>query len=362
MTRAVRLVLGALLLAVLLEGAASTLLFVRDLANPTVDVNTRPARYDALLGWVGLPNLDMRDMFGPGAPLSTNADGMRVHRPVTAAVAPGVTRMICSGDSFTHGWGVGDSDTFCAQLERRVPHLETLNMAQHGFGIDQAWLWYRRDGGRYEHQVHLFAFIFNDFDRMGMRAFFGYPKPILRVDGDTLVVENTPVPRSPPSTLPATLQRVLPTLRVSQLAGGLKLQGDTARAAQREAEIQNVAEHVFRALKRLNEQRGSHLVLVYLPTLSDLEPSKLDDRRARVDRLAAAAGIPFIDLTPDIRALPSDSSAWYFITPNLIKARGAARHYTVSGNRWVAARLAERLNAMPAMRARLTAAPVGARR
>lgn len=361
MSRAVRLILGAMLVAIVAEGAASTLLFVRDLANPVVDVNTRPARYDALLGWVGLPNFAMPDMFGVGAPLSTNADGMRVHRPVSAAVAPGVTRMICSGDSFTHGWGVGDSDTFCAQLERVLPHLETLNMAQHGFGIDQAWLWYRRDGGRYAHQLHLFAFIFNDFDRMGMRAFFGYPKPILRVEGDTLVVENTPVPRSPPSAFPATLQRVLPTLRVTQLVGGLK-QGDTARASQRETEIQGVAEHVFSALEKLNAERGSQLVLVYLPTLSDLEPSKLDDRRARIERFASAAGIPFIDLTPDIRALPPDSSAWYFITPNLIKARGAARHYTVAGNRWVAARLAERLNAMPATRARLMAQPAGVKR
>lgn len=362
MSRALRLGVAALAVAIIAEGIASTTLLVRDLANPIVDVNARPARYDSLLGWVGLPNFAMRDMFGPGASLTTNGDGMRVHRAVSPTVAPGVTRMICSGDSFTHGWGVGDSDTFCAHLERAIPRLETLNMAQHGFGIDQAYLWYKRDGARYAHHLHLFAFIWNDFDRMGMNAFFGFPKPILRVDGTSLVVENTPVPRAPPSAFPATLQRVLPTLRVAQLTGVFGSKPDTARASRRDAAIQSVAERVFEELNRLNTERGSQLVLAYLPTLSDLEPSKLDDRRARVARFASASGIPFIDLTPDIRAVPPDSAAWYFITPNLIKARGAARHYTVSGNRWVAARLAERLMALPATRARLEGGPTRATR
>ena len=359
---AIRVVASLALAVVVLEGAASALLAVREFGDIQPDTNIRRAQYDSLLGWTGLANLSVPSMFGPGASLTNNADGMRIHRPVSPTLAPGVRRVICSGDSFAHGWGVGDADTFCAALEPHFPGLESLNMAQAGFGIDQAYLWYKRDGARYPHQVHLFAFIWNDFERMALTSFFGYAKPRLRLRDGGIVVENTPVPAWTGSSRWTQASRQLSRLRIVQFLQRFTDQSDSAQLARPEAQVWGVAEAVFRDLDRLNRERGSQLVLVYLPTLADLEAGAWDRRRARLARFASAAHIALVDLTPDIRAVSPDSSAWYFITPNQLIGRGAARHYTVAGNRWVAARLAEHLRAIPPVAAALAGAGDAARR
>lgn len=103
--------------------------------------------------------------------------------------------MICSGDSFTLGYGVRDDETWCHQLMQLDDRLETVNMGQGGYGFDQAYLWFRRDGVRLAHHVQVFAFISDDFRRMERVEFIGYAKPVLRVVGDSLRVDNVPVPR-----------------------------------------------------------------------------------------------------------------------------------------------------------------------
>ena len=82
-----------------LEGLASVGLFAYDAVTFEVPANFRQATYDSLVGWVGIPNMSNPDNYGPGLALHTNADGMRIHRPVTPALAAGRKRAICSGDS-----------------------------------------------------------------------------------------------------------------------------------------------------------------------------------------------------------------------------------------------------------------------
>ncbi len=88
-------------------------------------------------------------------------------------------RLVCSGDSFTFGYGVGDEATWCALLATIPPGIETVNMGQGGYGLDQAYLWYRRDGLHLGHQVHVMALITRDFERMASDRFVGYGKPLL---------------------------------------------------------------------------------------------------------------------------------------------------------------------------------------
>jgi hypothetical protein len=90
---------------------------------------------------------------------------------------------------------VSDDETFCAYLEQEFPGVRALNMAQRGYGIDQAYLWYRHDAVFYPHQVHLFTFIWHDFERMALTEFTGYPKSKLVLKSGRLVIANVPVPR-----------------------------------------------------------------------------------------------------------------------------------------------------------------------
>ncbi|HEV7991811.1 MAG TPA: hypothetical protein VGP25_08305 [Gemmatimonadaceae bacterium] len=348
-------VLLALVLCVLgLEGLSSFGLLAHDIRNiPPAPKNFRQATYDTLLGWVGLPNLAMADNYGPGLRLTTNADGMRIHRPTTAALAPGEKRVICSGDSFTFGSGVSDDETFCAYLEQELPGVRTLNMAQRGYGIDQAYLWYKRDAVRYPHQLHVFAFIWADFERMAVTTFTGYPKSRLRLKNGALALENVPVPQWKGESKSATALGMLPDLRLVQLIERQTDQSETAKLARVDAQVWDIAMAVFKDLARLNKERGSNLVLVYLPAPNDLAPGAQDRRRQWLAEFSRTSGIPFVDLTDEIRRVPPDSADWMFITPNALPVQGSSGHYTAAGHRWVAARLAEHLRAMPAVAASL---------
>jgi hypothetical protein len=130
---------------------------------------------------------------------------------VADAPAPGTLRVVCSGDSFTMGHGVDDDHTWCHLIGVIEPRFETINMGQSGYGLDQAFLAYRRDGARLGAAVHLFAFIGQDVYRMLANSFFGYGRPVLAERDGRLVVENTPVPQ--PSSFAPALIALAPAVR-----------------------------------------------------------------------------------------------------------------------------------------------------
>jgi hypothetical protein len=129
------------------------------------------------------------DFYGPGKDLVLNSQGFRDEEDVTTHVPDDTRRAICSGDSFTLGFGVGNGDSWCAMLEALNPGLQTVNMGQGGYGLDQVYLWYLRDGLELEHDAQLLAFIQDELRRVGVRHFLGYGKPTLYVEADSLRVE-----------------------------------------------------------------------------------------------------------------------------------------------------------------------------
>ena len=74
--------------------------------------------YDEELGWINLPNVHIEDMYGHDVYFSTNSQRYRNANDFTPEVPAGKVRIICSGDSFTLGFGVDDDHTFCQQLRR----------------------------------------------------------------------------------------------------------------------------------------------------------------------------------------------------------------------------------------------------
>lgn len=349
-----RWVLGAALCVaaiVALEGVASLALLAHDIADlqpPPVE-NFRQAAYDSLLGWVGLPNLAIRDNFGPGLSLTTNADGLRIHRSVSRAASSGERRIICSGASFTFGSGVTDGDTFCAGLERELPGVRTINMAQRGYGIDQSYLYYKRDGALYAHRIELFILNGTDFDRTASSTLNGYPKPTLGISKGVLVPRNVPVPHWTGWSRWEDAKPLLPRLRVMQLLRRQVDVSDRAQYRRIDAQLWPVTDSVFHDLRRLNEQRGSTLAIVYLPSLPEYVPGARDERREKIARSAAQAGARFIDLTPALRAVPRDSIDWLFITPNALPVGGIGGHYNAAGHRWLADRIAGYIRDIPAL-------------
>jgi hypothetical protein len=327
------------LLVVLAEGLFSVLLLSSDLLRNDTRPERLHTRYDPELGWAPIPNLYLPDMYGPGVYLRTNSQGFRGLYNYTEAVPPGRHRVICSGDSVTFGFGVDNKHSWCRLLETIDPHLETINMALPGYGVDQAYLSYKRNAVNFKHQVHLFAPITDDFRRMQQSTkFIGYDRPLLVAEGDRLVATN--VPFQPPWL--NHVRRSLWSLRSVQVARRLKRSlvdgGEETAVVQTELDqrTRKIVSLLLRDLKALNEERGSILVFVYLPTHSDRGPETdywIGVAEAECERL----GIPFINVAERFNRM-SDPTQLYL--PDL-------GHFNRAGNQYVARLIYERLSSFP---------------
>ncbi len=336
--------LACLLGLALIEGTASLLVVARMAVTRSVrpDAERAHTRYDAELGWVNLPSRHLPDFYGPGRDLTTNARGFRGADEVADAVAPGRRRLVCSGDSYTLGFGVGDDETWCHLLATLDPARETVNMGQGGYGIDQAWLWYRRDARDLEHQVHLFAFIADDVWRMGSDEFDGYGKPVLRLERGALQVDNVPVPRR--GYYVPWLTQNLDLLR--QLRSFALLSEIYVSLTRSEVDLEApgsplpLALAVFDELSRQNRAQHSRLVLVLLPSSADdCRSQPVQDLRAALQRATAARGLAYVDLVSQMCQLPGEVTSSYFLPDVEGPVPEIGGHLSPDGNRFVAARL-----------------------
>jgi len=336
------------LLLVIIEGLASYTLLIRDLIKAQPVAEQRHTRYDPDLGWVNKASLDIPDMYGRGVYLRTNAQGFRNDHDIATAVPSGRARLICSGDSFTFGYGVDNAHTWCEQLSLLEPRLETVNMGQGGYGVDQAYLWYKRDAVKIKHQVQILAFITNDFDRMQSDSFSGYPKPVADVENGALVFKNVPVPRlvywNPQNASIIRQLRIVDFFNrgLEKLRDALT-DSNQVTAIERNGKPREVLRKLLEDLKRINEQRSSKLVLVYLPTDYEVRGNGPREWTEFLEEESRSLGIPFINLFSEFRSLPESEMVKLFIPKGQVRYRGAEGHFNEAGNELVARAIYSRL-------------------
>ncbi len=332
---------------IVLEGFSSVVLFFgvslfgKD-APPLAE--RRHTQYDEVVGWVNVPSLAVPDMYGPGIFLRTNQRGFRGARDVDVRVPAGKHRVICSGDSFTLGYGVDDDHTWCQLLASVDPRIEPVNMGQGGYGIDQAYLWYKRDGSILNHDIHIFAFITEDFSRMESTQFGGDRKPILDLKDGRLVVKNVPVPRRKWFDAPwvRRFRARVATLKTHELVertmGRLGSHSE-ARDDVIRAHTWDVALKVFESLQQLNAAKKSTLVLVWLPAPWEYPTSDSEASRRRLAAESNKRGWIYIDLLPELQQVPAAQfEAMFYQSHN---------HPTPAGNAWIAHRLYRRISSLP---------------
>jgi hypothetical protein len=354
-------ILGLLLM--IIEGLASYTLLVRDIMKTPSLAEQRHTKYDPDLGWMNKPNLYIPDMYGLGVYLRTNAQGFRNNHDITPAVPSGKARVICSGDSFTLGYGVDNAHTWCELLSSLEQRLETVNMGQGGYGVDQAYLLYKRDAAKIEHQVHILAFITNDFVRMQSDSFAGYPKPVPELENGTLVVKNVPVPKRtyyvPLSPQSISVVRQLRTVeflnRALEKLGGATTDSSQFTKRERNDKPQEVLHKIFEDLKRINEQRSSKLVLVYLPPLYELQGGGPQEWTSFLEEESRSLGIPFINLFGEFRSLPDNEVVKLFTPGGQLAYRSAGGHFNEAGNELVARTIYDQLMNDPAISYALSA-------
>ncbi len=306
-TALISLITLVLLCAV--EGGSSFFFVWQEMRKPVALIKERGhTEYDRDLGWINKANISLPDFYGPGINLKTNSQRFRNDRDITPALAKGQKRVLCVGDSFTLGFGVKNSDTWCNQLSLLEPGLESVNMGQGGYGIDQSYLWYMRDGVRLEHNYVIFSFISNDFNRMVKKDFWGYGKPALKLSKNGMLkTENIPIPRRM-YTFPLFEKRLLALkqLRIYPFLerAGFQLFRPENQIVVNSEEIQPILLQMFRNLSEETRKQRALLVVVYFPALWDYDAKSSDFSRQMIQQIAARLNLNYFDFVDELRKLP----------------------------------------------------------
>lgn len=293
--------------------------------------------YDPELGWRHIANKHVANLYGPGLSLTTNGQHLRGTRDHALADDQGKYRILCLGDSFTMGYGVADDESYPALLAKEHADLETINMGLGGYGLDQCYLWYQRDGTKFDVDVLLFTFIVGDFFRMNpIGNVANVPKPVLQlVDGDPVAV-NVPVPNI---LVPGFGARLVRLWQTSALCGLLPTTFAAPALAPATIDAQPFAPvslRMFEILRDLSKQRGQRFVLALLPVYEDVGTERHELVDGWLRPALAARGIEMLDLRPAFRAVPKAELVDHF----------ALGHYSRRGNLLAARALLEGLRAL----------------
>jgi hypothetical protein len=351
---------SCLVIFLFLEGLASSLSVFFKLFSKSESPASASTQYDEELGWIGIPNFYEKDFYDPGVYLRTNSQGFRGNQEFTTNVPSGKLRIICSGDSMTFGSGVTNDETWCQLLENMDPHLQTVNLAQAGYGVDQMYLWYLRAGAALDHDVQLFAFVTDDFRRMELKSFSGYGKPILQMNNGQLAAGNVPVPKEPAffhwwvRHSPQLMQlRSLSGLgRLLEISSGRKTAAVLGGAGE---EQRRIVSNVIESLGAVNRQKHSTLIFVYLPTRADYFPNEtILDWRRFLQEETAKRGVVFIDMLSNFQKLPLADMEKLFICSDSSQYFATVKgHFTKAGHQYTARQLYEGLRSMPEIGTRL---------
>jgi hypothetical protein len=345
-----------LLFFLVLEGFCSGLFVAYQFLSPHEQrtLSAASVQYDPDLGWVSVPNFYDKNYYAPGIYLRTNSRGFRASRDFAEKVPPGKLRIICSGDSQTFGDGVDNDNAWCQRLESLDDRFETVNTSQSGYGLDQMYLKYKRDETTLDHDVHIFAFVADDFRRMRLTSLVGYAKPALTLKNGELATENVPVPRTSQAShwlalKPHPLLQFRSAALVASILGRLQLARAKAVPNNSADEQHQILDKMIEDLQVMNQRKNSVLVLVYLPRRSDYEMDASSLAwRTWIREESAKKGFVFVDLVDDFQKLPVTMRDGMFIWPGSVQYFAETPgHYDDQGHEYVARKLYAALTSIP---------------
>jgi hypothetical protein len=288
--------------------------------------------YSSQLGWELKPNIRTPER------INSNSKGMRGTREYLLVPPAGVRRVLCIGDSFVFGENLSDEQTLPAQLEailNQEGSWEVLNLAQHGYGTDQQWLRLRQLGFQYHADLVVVGFFEDDLSRNTL-SFRDYAKPYFELEGQRLILRNTPVPSpeellSHPPRWPSCVLRSWCALKViiqhwARVSPWVSL--EYTRVGQ-------VTLAILNAMLQESRSHGLQLMLMIIP------PQQLPSSPSKVEMFlsdwAEKTGTPLLKLREA-----------YLRLPQAERARLYTGHWTAYGATVSAQILAEEIrNTLP---------------
>ena len=136
--------------------------------------------FDSTLGWAIKGNGVSAD-----GRYRANADGFRADREYDAEIPGGVRRIVCFGDSYTHGNSVRNDETWQHYAAEHRADTEVLNFGVGGYGMAQAYLRYRERKDDYETDIVVIGCM-SDNIRRTVNVF--YPFRLTKLDATTFAL------------------------------------------------------------------------------------------------------------------------------------------------------------------------------
>ena len=296
--------------------------------------------YDPLLGWRHKRNISgemVSDEFRIN--VQYNAEGWRGPRR-SFNKPPNVFRIVVLGDSFVDGYTIPAQDRFTEVLEANLrPQADVINLGIAGYSTDQELLLLDQEGWKFEPDLVVLAFYYNDIWGNGSRHFSETTKtqkPVFSLDtAGNLSLSNVPVPHPTRSLqdrfrlydLVRTTVKGNRLLHAAAVKAGLAdntLPNDsrpapTGAAGGAEefavyhstetpelAREWSITQALLRKMKQGAEQHGARLMVLYVPTRIEMSPAEWSSAHLpqdydhsvvvqRLVKICEAEGILYLD-------------------------------------------------------------------
>ena len=242
-----------------------------------------------------------------GAPLKTNAFGLRGSPDLAEARVESVSRVVCLGDSVCFGYGLPTELTFPYLMQSRLPGAEVINAGVPGYNTAQEIAWLRHVGSRFQPDFVLLYYVPNDPE---VARRLNAERVLEPIEADIWLAESRRVPRLMQFLgRKSRLCMVLDTATAPILPSGRAQMKRVVSYFNEELFEQSGWTDFRRALNDLAEYSQEHdvptLVAVH-PLLISLVPYHFGEHEKRVIKACEEAGLPALSLRPVLAAYPVD--------------------------------------------------------
>ena len=148
-------------------------------------------RFDDEIGWTPLANITARHQRqGFSVMVHQNQFGLRGPDAMKRENTSATTRILVLGDSYVWGYGV-DQDRIFTEPNVHRSEKELINFGVSGYGTDQEYLFYLREGVRFEvDEVVLTVTPYNDVENNLAGEQYDKLKPYFELSDQGLVLHN----------------------------------------------------------------------------------------------------------------------------------------------------------------------------
>jgi len=240
--------------------------------------------FDRDLGWSNVANATgVHNAYDFSVVVHQNEFGHRGPDTTTLAKDPGRRRIAVFGDSYVWGFGVKQNEILTDPAVHGS-RAELLNFGVSGYGTDQEYLQFMRDGLRFDPDEVVLVFTpYNDIENNTQSEQYGYPKPFFTVEDERLVPHTGHVK---PDTLKSIKEflrwhsRVVNVIdtaarRWQAMRRAVRKRAGASVAIERHLDESSVTEedregvrltaHIIQTLRDVAEKSGAQFAVVFVP-------------------------------------------------------------------------------------------------